>query len=334
MTEVDHYLDDYITIGPPDSEECQYNLSTMLEVCRRLGVPLSNEKLEGPSACLTFLGIEIDTSAGVLRLPRAKLTRIRHTLHRWRGWRTCRRRELESLIGLLQHASQVVHPGRSFLRRMINLLCIARSAHHHIRLNHEFTADLWWWQTFLSSWNGIYVFPPADCKRVEFASDASGGWGCGAWWKTEWFQFQWPQQAKEHHITFLELVAVMLACAAWGPQWQGRLVHVWCDNQAAGHAITARSCRDSGLMHLLRCLFFMEASFQFQLSASHIPGVNNILADLLSRNKLPLFLSKVTQANAEPAAIPPQLPQLLLDTKMDWTSPTWTQLFSSFVLKA
>ena len=54
VTEVDHYLDDFITIGPPDSGECHRNLSTMLEVCRRLGVPLANEKLEGPSACLTF----------------------------------------------------------------------------------------------------------------------------------------------------------------------------------------------------------------------------------------------------------------------------------------
>ena len=269
-----HHLDDYITIGPPDRDECQLNLDIMLEVCRSLGVPLSKEKLEGPTPCITFLGIEIDTRAGVLRLPAEKLVRIRQTLNRWQGRRMCRRRELESLIGLLQHACQVVHPGRSFLRRMIDLLGIAHSAHHHIRLNQGFTADWRWWQTFLSSWNGVYVFPPADRKRVEFASDALGSWGCGAWWETEWFQFLWPRQAREHRIAFLELVAVMLACAAWGSQWQGQLVHVWCDNQAAVLAISARSCKDPGLMHLLRCLCFMEASFQFQLSANHIPGVN------------------------------------------------------------
>ena len=85
----DHYLDEFITTGPPDSEECHYNRSSMLKICCRLGVSLADEKLEGPSACLTFLGIEIDTMAGALQLPRAKLTRIRHTLHRWRGQRTC-----------------------------------------------------------------------------------------------------------------------------------------------------------------------------------------------------------------------------------------------------
>ncbi len=161
---------------------------------------------------------------------------------------------------------------------------------------------------------------------------ASGG--AVRWSGTEWFQFQWPCQAMLHHITFLELVAVLLACAVWGPQWQRKLIHCWCDNQAAVQAIRARSCRDDGLMHLLRCLLFLEASYQFQLSASHIPGINNTLADHLSRNKLPLFLSMTPRANQVSSAIPPQLPALLLDLEVDWTCPSWTQRFSSFVLKA
>ena len=79
---------------------------------------------------------------------------------------------------------------------------------------------------------------------------------------------------------------------------------------------------------------FHGGIFSISIVSQSYSWINNTLADLLSRNKLPLFLSKVTQANAEPTAIPPQLPQLLLDTKMNWTSPTWTQLFSSFVSKA
>ncbi len=87
--------------------------------------------------------------------------------------------------------------------------------------------------------------------------------------------------------------------------------------------------------HLLWCLFFLEASYQFQLSACHIPGIDNTLADHLSRNKLPLFLSMTPQANQVSSAIPPQLPSLLLNLEVeDWTCPSWTQRFSSFVLKA
>ena len=64
---IDHYLDDYIMYGPPDSKLCEEQLQLTLRTCERLGVPLAIEKLEGPTDCLTFLGIEVDTTAGVLR---------------------------------------------------------------------------------------------------------------------------------------------------------------------------------------------------------------------------------------------------------------------------
>ena len=71
-----HYLDDYITLGAPDSTECQANLSKLSDCCGRLGVPIALEKCEGPTTCLIFLGIEIDTQALELRLPADKLIRV------------------------------------------------------------------------------------------------------------------------------------------------------------------------------------------------------------------------------------------------------------------
>ena len=54
---VDHYLDDFVTMGTPGSLECRRNLERILAVCADLGVPLAMDKLEGPAQCLTFLGI-------------------------------------------------------------------------------------------------------------------------------------------------------------------------------------------------------------------------------------------------------------------------------------
>ena len=48
----------------------------------------------------------------------------------------------ESLIGVMQHACNVIIPGRSFLRRAIALLSVTKKKYHHIRLNNEFKADL------------------------------------------------------------------------------------------------------------------------------------------------------------------------------------------------
>ena len=78
---------------------------------------MAADKSEGPVTALVYLSIVIDTMAGELRFPDSKLPRLK-TLPK----RVCRRRELESLIDLLNHACKVVRPGRSFLRRLIDLL--------------------------------------------------------------------------------------------------------------------------------------------------------------------------------------------------------------------
>ena len=68
-----HYLDDYITLGAPESQECTANMSTFLEWCKQLGVPIAAKKCEGPSTRLTYLDIEIDTESIKLHLPEEKL---------------------------------------------------------------------------------------------------------------------------------------------------------------------------------------------------------------------------------------------------------------------
>ena len=85
-------------------------------------MPMAVDKSEGPVTALVYLGIVIDTMAGELRLPDSKLPRLKTLLQQWGTKRVCRRRERESLIDLLNHACKVVHPGRSFLRRLIDLL--------------------------------------------------------------------------------------------------------------------------------------------------------------------------------------------------------------------
>lgn len=43
-----HYLDDYFTVGPPQSDICATNIQTVVHVVSRLGIPLAPDKLEGP----------------------------------------------------------------------------------------------------------------------------------------------------------------------------------------------------------------------------------------------------------------------------------------------
>ena len=175
--------------------------------------------------------------------------------------------------------------------------------------------------------------PPDTSQLLEFASDASGGWGCGAWCQSQWWQFEWPAGC-EHGIAFKEMFAVVLAVAVWGREWQGRLVQGHCDNQAVVHMVASRSSKHPYLMHLLRCLFFIEAHYRFSLSLVHIAGVANDLVDDLSRDNVPSFLSKDPQMQLSPTSIPHQLTELLLDTSATWTSYSWTQQFITIAASA
>ena len=119
---IEHYLDDYIIIGPPQLPQCAEFLRILLRECSSLGVPIAEHKTCGPTTSLVFLGIEIDSDKGELRLPLDKRTRLQTLLQQWGDRKACSRKELESLIGLLNHACKVVRSGRAFLRRMIDLL--------------------------------------------------------------------------------------------------------------------------------------------------------------------------------------------------------------------
>ena len=325
-----HYLHDFITFGPPGSQQCEINRQIIFSLCEILGVPLSLDKCEGPTTLMVFLGLLLDT----INLTVAeKLDRLMKLVSDWLVRKACTKSELESLIGQLQHAATVVRAGRSFLRRMIVLLKSRRSSAHFIRLNQSFRSDLRWWHTFLRDWNGISLLAAIGEAEPAFtvASDASGSWGCGAFFGPHWFQFHWPPAASSFSIAFLELVPIIIAGILWGKLWANCHVRALCDNQAVVDVIRSRYCCDDQLMHLLRCLFFVEARHNFTLVPEHIPGKHNLIADKLSRDHAsPSFLQEMAM-DPHPVVVPPEASSVLLDTSLDWLSHTWTDLFNSIL---
>jgi len=328
-----HYLDDFVVLGRPDTEQCAQSLHTLKSVCNDLGVPLASEKQAGPSTKLEFLGIIIDTVRQELQLPEDKLARLRVLTDRLKSRDSCFKRELESFLGVLNHACSVIPAGRAFLRQVIGLVRDTKKPHHHIRFNHAFRSDLQWWRVFATHWNGKSLMRSACTAEVVLTSDASGSWGCGAWSHSDWFQLAWDATTQHFQIAVKELIPVLIATVVWGSNWKGFSVMVHCDNEAVVTVLNSRYSKDHHLMHMLRTLFFIEAQCQFKIAARHIPGNVNSLADYLSRNELELFYTKHQGANSHPSHIPPNLLQWLLDPHMDWTSELWTLQFNTFVTR-
>ena len=120
------------------------------------------------------------------------------------------------------------------------------------------------------------------------------------------------------------LLPIIIAAVLWGKQWRGMKMLAYCDNEVVVSMIHSRSSLDSRVMHLL---FFIEASYDFVLTACHIAGRSNYLVDALSRNKLASFYAKFPQVDRSPTPVPGCLLQLLLDSDLEWTSPSWMNLF-------
>ncbi len=155
---------------------------------RHTACPNSHGEIGGAGKGNYLLG---NSATMTLRLPAEKLRELRALVAGWLEKRFCTIKELQSLVGKLQHACKVVRPGRTFLRRMFELMKGSRKSQRFVRLNASFRSDLMWWHRFMATWNGVAMMADQsqDNPHHHMYSDASGSFGCGAWWGEQWFQF-------------------------------------------------------------------------------------------------------------------------------------------------
>ena len=166
---------------------------------------------------------------------------------------------------------------------------------------------------------------------MEVWSDASGLWGCGALWEGKWFQVSWERcpEFLSAPIAAKELLPILVASAIWGEHWRGLTILCHCDNQAVVETLKGGYCKEKGMAHLLRCLFFfLEARYNFKLLSVHIPGCQNKAADAISRNKLDNFFLIVPQADQMPCSVPVGILSSLVGHD-NWTYGDWMSWLGS-----
>jgi hypothetical protein len=115
------------------------------------------------------------------RLPQDKLQRICELILAFLDKKTCTKRQLLSLLGHLNFAMRVVHPGRSFISYLISLSTTVQDLNHFVTLNSDCRLDLHMWHKFLSQWNGTSFFlddaitNAADMHLYTDATDSAFG---------------------------------------------------------------------------------------------------------------------------------------------------------------
>ena len=98
----------------------------------------------------------------------------------------------------------------------------------------------------------------------------------------EWFNGSWLPAQQPLCIAYKELFPIFLACHVWGASWARKRIEFHCDNTAVVSVIMSGTSKDEKLMHLLRALYLVSTRYNFKVTAKHVPGKSNCLADALS----------------------------------------------------
>ncbi|XP_022805339.1 uncharacterized protein LOC111342506 [Stylophora pistillata] len=269
------------------------------------------EKTIGPSSTISFAGIELDSVLMEARLPPDKLVKCQDLVSGFLRGRKVTLREIQSLTGLLNFSCTVVVPSRAFLRRLIDLTIGLRRPLFLIRLTQEVKADLKVWQQFLSGFNGRSFFLSVDwanSHHLKLYTDASDAIGFGAVFGGHELA---PASWRHRNIAFLEFYPIVLSLHLWTHTIKNQRVLFFTDSEALVHLINKQTFRDKDLMLFVRKLVLVCLNYNICFKAKHVPGLQNKLADSLSRLQLQIFKQLApAYMHKAPTVIPPHLQPL------------------------
>ena len=99
-------------------------------------------------------------------------------------------------------------------------------------------------------------------------------------------------------IQWKELLVIAMAAVTRGHCWAGKRIMFHGDNQAVCDIWRKGSSGNRDLMDLVRSLYHIAVSYNSNIIVVHIPGVDNSIADSLSRLQMERFRRLVPEADA------------------------------------
>ncbi len=284
-----NYLDDWLILAH-SRELVSRHRDIVLGHIHSLGLRVNAKKsVLLPSQRTVFLGVRLDSVQMQARLAPARIPVFTACLARFKlghhvSVGTCRR-----LLGLMAAASPVLPLGllhmRPFLWWMKELrLHPTVPATRLVRVSRSCCRRLLMWRDPVFLRSGVRM--GAIHRRHMITTDASmTGWG--AVFEGRPASGEWKEEFLFWHINCLELRAVFLALKYFLPVLEEHHVIVRTDNMAVvSHINRQGGSRSRTLDRLARHLLLWSQDKFLSLRAVHVPGILNLAADFLSRQKL------------------------------------------------
>jgi len=265
--------------------ECQQNVQDTVALLEELGFTIHDKKSSlVPKQHITFLGFEFNSLDMTIRLTNVKKVRIVDICVALLNRPNNTIRELAKVIGNLVASFYGVTYGPLFYRYLEHDKTLALKTSRYnfdssVTLSYEAKLELQWWiKNIKTSYKNIATCDP----DIVIHTDARlTGWGVtdgknpsGGFWI----------ESEIEHINILELKAVLYAITIYCKNKNYSHIRIMCDNTTAISYIN-----NMGGQVSLPCFKIAKTIWQFcmnsntWLSAAHIAGCKNIIADKYSR---------------------------------------------------
>ena len=115
------YIDDFGGAEPSEAQATEA-FGALQNIMDRLGMVQAESKICRPAQAMTWLGIHFDTMEMSMAIPKRKLGEVMECVTAWGVKRRATRKEMQSLLGLLNFVASVAPPARLFTNRMLDAL--------------------------------------------------------------------------------------------------------------------------------------------------------------------------------------------------------------------
>ena len=284
------YLDDMILFNQ-DPEKLMMDMNSLIFLLEKLGLVVNEKKsVKIPTREIEFLGMEINSSTMQLSLPEEKLTAIRKECLMLREKTQVSVMELAKIVGKLVSTVQAVHPAPLYYRELQMLktkgLIVKKSYSTMVTLTEPCKEELTWWIEHLETWNGNALISAAPDMILQ--TDASkSGWGAHREGPNngEGINGLWTPEEAELAINLLELRAAEFGVKAFTKNLSNIHVHLKMDNiSALAHINKKGGTRSRQLVDATKNLWEHCLKKGITLTAEYLPGIQNTVADSLSRH--------------------------------------------------
>ena len=288
------YLDDLLIAGQ-SPQQTLWALNLTLDVLTQGGFIINVKKSDlTPTQDLVYIGGRFNTAVGRVFLPLPRLEALIKCVTTFmQVGRSFSARLWLQLLGVMAATIPTVQWARLNMRPVQFFLMKSWSAKQgldfSVMMSRSLVPCLRWWAERSNLVMGL-PFQPLQPELTVTTDSSMEGWGGHMQLAHEasaaLFSGDWSVSERSLHINLLELRAIRLTLNLLTPRVAGRVVKCECDNSTAVAYINKQGGTRSVLLyHEVLQLFQWARLHQVTLLAVHRPGVDNILADYLSRNR-------------------------------------------------